>query len=335
MKVFLTGATGLVGAHTGLALLEAGHQLRLLVRDQRIAQAWFAERGYQIDDWCVADMRDREAVAKGIEGCDAVVHAAAVVSLDTRQGKETMAANLAGVDSVITAAVGMGIQKILYVSSVAIFMHPQAKSLREDGSLAVMGESYSGAKIACEQKVRALQTEGAPVTISYPATVIGPDDPRLSESNGALSIFVNRFIPITTSGMQIVDARDLAKAHVQLLEDVPRGNYCNRRYVVGGHFITWPELATAMSLQLERPLRRLHIPAVILRWSGMLMDVLRKLIPIQFPLSSESARLVTSLVPADSRRIIKEYGFKFRPTSETLADTLVWLADSNHIPAQR
>ena len=113
MKVFLTGATGLVGAHTGLALLEAGHQLRLLVRDQGLAQAWFAERGHQIDDCCVADMRDREAVAKGIAGCDAVVHAAAVVNLDTRQGKETMAANLAGVDSVITAAVRMGLQSAI------------------------------------------------------------------------------------------------------------------------------------------------------------------------------------------------------------------------------
>lgn len=335
MKVFLTGATGLVGAHTGLALLEAGHQLRLLVRDRAMAQRWFADQGYVIDDWCVADMRDTEAVACGLEGCDAVVHAAAVVNLDTRKGAETLAANLAGVESVIAKAVNLGIRKILYVSSVAIFMHPNAESLREDGPMLSAGESYAGAKIACEEKVRALQLGGAPVTISYPATVIGPKDPRLSESNSALRLFVNRFVPITTAGMQIVDVRDLASAHVQLLESAPQGNYELRRYIIGGHYMIWPELASVLAQQLDRPIRRIHIPGSLLRWSGKLADVFRKLIPIPFPLSRESAQIASLLVPADSGRLINEFGFKFRPVADTLRDTLKWLGHENHISFTR
>ncbi|MGH3578504.1 MAG: NAD-dependent epimerase/dehydratase family protein, partial [Mycobacterium sp.] len=44
MKVFCTGATGFVGAHTALALLEAGHEVRLLVRNEPAARSWFESR---------------------------------------------------------------------------------------------------------------------------------------------------------------------------------------------------------------------------------------------------------------------------------------------------
>lgn len=72
MRVFATGATGLVGAHTVLALLDAGHEMRLLVRDEPRARRWFESRGQHIERFVTVDITDQAAVQHAMAGCDAV-----------------------------------------------------------------------------------------------------------------------------------------------------------------------------------------------------------------------------------------------------------------------
>jgi uncharacterized protein YbjT (DUF2867 family) len=68
MKIFVTGATGFVGSHTALELLDAGHELRMLVRNIDAAKEYFAQRGYELNDFVIADMCDKKVVLEGIEG---------------------------------------------------------------------------------------------------------------------------------------------------------------------------------------------------------------------------------------------------------------------------
>ena len=51
MKIFVTGATGLIGANSALELLAAGHDVRLLVRNKEMAQSFFKDQGYDLDDY--------------------------------------------------------------------------------------------------------------------------------------------------------------------------------------------------------------------------------------------------------------------------------------------
>lgn len=332
MKVLVTGATGFVGAHTALALLEAGHELRLLVRDRQRAQRWFAERGHHLDDWLVGSMQDAALVESGLIGCDAVVHAAAAVNLDARQAAQTRAMNLDGVRNVIGSAVRQGIQRVVYVSSLAVLMHPEVRQYREDGPLSPAGDAYTASKLACEEAVRAMQSAGAPVVITYPSSVMGPADPGLSESNAAVKTFVDQFVPLTESGLQIVDVRDVAQAHCQLLSQPPEGNPCNARFILGGHYLSWSQVAEALR-GAGVPVRTLWVPGAVLRVSGAVFDVLRRVINIDFPLSRETARIATGLRPADSLRVCKLYGSHFRSAAETLADTVTWLVATGHIAA--
>ena len=102
MKIFLTGATGLIGAHTALALLEAGHTLRLLVRNKQLAKNYFFKHGYQLadDTFIEADMRDAATLRTAMQGCDAVLHAAAMVSLDPKKAEEIYRSNIDSIDAV-------------------------------------------------------------------------------------------------------------------------------------------------------------------------------------------------------------------------------------------
>ena len=82
----VTGGTGFVGAHSTKALVDAGHQVRLLVRDPARIDATLRPLG--VDDrpeFVVGDLVDGGAVREAVSGCSAVLHCAAVVALDRRR----------------------------------------------------------------------------------------------------------------------------------------------------------------------------------------------------------------------------------------------------------
>jgi len=84
MRILVTGGTGFVGSHTIAALVRNGHEVKLLVRaPERIVPA-LELLGVKECPYVVGDVTDSEAVERAMEGCDAVVHAASVYSLDPR-----------------------------------------------------------------------------------------------------------------------------------------------------------------------------------------------------------------------------------------------------------
>ncbi|NRB36910.1 MAG: NAD(P)H-binding protein [Pseudomonadales bacterium] len=111
MKIFITGATGLIGAHTTLELLA----VRLLVRNPKAVEGYFSALGYNVDDLVVSDMQDKEAVNQSMIGCDAVVYIAAIVDSDARNAKVTESTHLKSIDSVVLSACELGIKKVLYI----------------------------------------------------------------------------------------------------------------------------------------------------------------------------------------------------------------------------
>jgi nucleoside-diphosphate-sugar epimerase len=335
MKVFCTGATGLVGAHTTLALLAAGHETRLLVRDQKAARTWFEGRGRHVERFVTVDIRDQTALEHAMAGCDAVFHAAAAVSLDPRRARETYDTNVGSTKAVLGAASALGIGNLLYVSSVMALFHPGASCVDESTPLADLSDPYSRSKRDSEAHVRELQRRNVPVQITYPAGVIGPDDPKLSAANRAVAALVGQMMPRSTTGFQCVDVRDLAKAQVWLLEHPADREFESARYIVGGHFYPWDELRLRLEALLGRRMFRPCVPPKVMRLMGATADRLQKLVPFETQISAESMAINTQWAPADSSRFLTTSGLSFRSGDETFGDTIRWMADAGHIPPKK
>ncbi|MGB1581818.1 MAG: NAD-dependent epimerase/dehydratase family protein [Nevskiales bacterium] len=334
MKIFLTGATGFVGAHTARALLDAGHELRLLVRNPDAARAYFKRHGHEVNDMVVADMADTEAVRRAMAGCDAVLHAAAAVSLDPRKTEHTYQTNVGGMKSVIGSACELGIPNILYVSSISVLMQTGFDVIDETTPLANTREAYSRSKRDSDEYVRELQRQGYPIQITYPSAIVGPDDPRLSEANHAFAQFVSQIIPDTSTGFQCVDVRDLAQAHRYLLEHPVSSDVESARYVIGGHYYPWKALRERLSTVTGRRLFSVPTPGFVFRALGLMVDMVKKLIPFETPISVEAMGFVTQWVPASSQKYLNHSGLQFHSPEETLADTVRWLGEAGHIKAK-
>lgn len=334
MKVFVTGATGFVGAHTTRALLDAGHEVRLLVRRPDAAKAYFASHGHSVTDLVVADMRDEAGMAEAMAGCDAVLHAAAEVCLDPNKADETYRTNVAGMNAVIGTACRLGVERIVYVSSLSVLFCPEAEVLDEQSPLADSSDAYSRSKRDADAHVRTLQEQGMPVQISYPAGIVGPDDPKLSEVNRALTLFVSRILPRTSTGMQFVDVRDLANVHRHMLENGPPADYREGRYIVGGRYYPWDDLYRQLTALTGQRVFSPRIPGGLFRFAGAVTDRIRKVIPFDTDVGTEEMTYITQWTPPDSSRVQNMFGLDFRSPEQTFGDTIAWMVDAGHLDAR-
>lgn len=336
MRVFITGAGGFVGAHSTMELLRAGHEVRLLLRDPSVVERYYQPRGFRIDDVVRGDMTDRDLVHDALQGCDAVLHSAALVTLGERNGEEVIRTNVEGVKNVIGCAHASGIENILYVSSSSAFFHPGTTHIDETSPLGSSSNPYGRSKVMSEQLVRQMQEEGARIQITYPTSIIGPDDPKLSEGNKAVRMFAELVMLITTTGMQYVDVRDLAHTHRLLLERGCPATPTQARYFASGSFQTWASIADQLEKASGRRVRRIPASPGFLLAMGTLCDKIKRFLPFEFPMTREAMTIVTQWAIADASKVQAELGVDFRELEHTYRDTIAWMRKARHMkPAPR
>ena len=146
MRVMMTGSTGFIGGHTAALAVEAGHEVRALVRSTERLANTMAGFDLPVPDHVVGDMTDPAAVAAALDGAEAVIHCAAVVSLDPRDNAEMIEKNAAGARTVLEQAVELGLDPVVHVSSTAALFEPDAGPLTVDHPPSSVDFAYCRAK---------------------------------------------------------------------------------------------------------------------------------------------------------------------------------------------
>jgi dihydroflavonol-4-reductase len=326
MRVMVTGGTGFAGSHAAVALARAGHELRLLVRSEEKLQRTFEPHEIEVRDFVVGDMTEQARVEEAMEGCDAVLHTAAVVSVGAQHADEVMRTNLRSTELVIGGAAQRGIPRILYLSSLGALFHPGASDITADSAVAESRNPYSRSKANAELFVRRLQREGAPITTIYPSAIVGPDDPGLSESMKGVSTFLKTCILRSAGGYLTVDVRDLADVQRRLLEEGRSGGF-----ITAGHYLTWPQMGDLLDAITGQRVRRLPGPGWLLRGLGRAGDLAKRMVTFELPLSYEAMCFATQMPPIEDSPELAEMGLRFRDPAETYSDALRWLLRAGHI----
>lgn len=220
MRVLVTGGTGFVGGWTAKAIADAGHSVRFLVRNPARLKTSVAKLGVDVSDFAVADISDRDSVREALNGCDAVVHSAALVATDPRETSRMLSTNMAGAQNVLGQAVELGMDPIVHVSSFTALFRPNLATLSADLPVAGGTDGYGQSKAQIEIYARGLQDAGAPVNITYPGMLLGPPvgDQFGEAGEGVRSALWMHVIPGRGAAWLIVDVRDVAALHAALLE---------------------------------------------------------------------------------------------------------------------
>ena len=169
-KVLITGGSGFLGAWIVGALAEEGHEARIFDRstERRILREIVGGRADHIE-MVQGDVTDAKAVAQAAQGCDAIVHLAALLTPACKADPVVGAkVNVIGTINVFEAAKANGITRIAYASSAAVFGPG-------DGARPEPVTLYGAFKLACEGCARAYWFDEGIASIGMrPTVVYGP-----------------------------------------------------------------------------------------------------------------------------------------------------------------
>lgn len=331
MKVLVTGGTGFVGALITADLVDGGHDVRLLVRRPEQVHISLAPYGVAVDDVVAGDVLDEAAVRRALEGCDAVVHAAAVFSLDPRRAEEVLRTNERAAELVLAGAVERGLDPVVHISSTVALTRRGGSG--PDLPLGDLPHPYAQSKIASEKVARRLQDEGAPVVTVYPGGVLGPNDPYRGDQSERLRwLLLGRMMIWPRGGSHMVDVRTVSDVVRAVLGD----GAGPRRYVVPGYHATGELLFSTLAEVTGRRFPHVILPAWAVLPPTRALEALQRRLPerLHLPTEVEGVELTLRDTRVDDTPARAELGVEPLPFDQTVRDTVVWLVESGRLPAK-
>jgi len=236
------GGRGFIAAHVVRALDSAGHDVR--------------------SDW--VDIRDGAALARAVQGCEAVVHVAALYSYDAPEA-ELEAVNVEGTRNVIAACRAAGVRRLVHTSSAGTCGPvPGRAATEEDGPPAwELAVPYKRTKLEAERLVLAAASDGLEALCVNPTTPIGEgDDAPTPTGRMVRGVASGRYrATLRSGGLNLVDVHDVARGHVLALERGRPGE----RYLLGGVDLTLAEVFALIARAAGRRPPRVRLPYALVQ----------------------------------------------------------------------
>ncbi len=226
--ILITGGAGFIGSHLSDALLAKGYAVRVLddLSTGRRLNLQLDNPRLQLIE---GDVADAALVARAAEGCQAVVHLAAVASVQAsvEDPVRTHQSNFIGTLNVCEAMRVAGIKRVLFASSAAVYgNNGEGQAIDEDTPKAPL-TPYAVDKLASEQYLDFYRRQHGlePVVFRF-FNIFGPRQDPSSPYSGVISIFCERALngtPITLFGdgeqtRDFLYVADLVAVLVQALE---------------------------------------------------------------------------------------------------------------------
>lgn len=330
MKVFLTGATGFVGAHVARAYASAGADLRLLVRptsDLAGIEGLVAET-------VVGDLRFAASLRSALTGCDALVHVAADYRLWVPDPDAMFAANVDGTRELLKLAREVRVPKVVYTSSVATMGFDRAGTIVDEETpvgLDNMIGIYKRTKYLAEQEAITAAGLGQHVMILNPTTPIGPGDRKPTPTGRIVVDFLNHNFPAyVDTGLNLVDVAEVARMHVVALDRGTPG----QRYILGGENLTLKQILDRLSTITGIPSPSLKVPhAVAMAFAFFDENITGKLRGKEPRATVEAVRMGRKIMFASSARAERDLGFAVLPVYPALRAAVAWFVAHHYAPS--
>jgi len=262
VKVFVTGGTGFIGGAVVRQLRARGDDVVALVRNPAKGAA-LEELGCTL---VPGDLNDEPAIRSGMEGCDAVIHAAAVyeVGIPASERRSMQEANVGGTERVLGAALEAGIPKVVYVSTVGIFGNTHGRVVDEtyENPADNFTSEYEKTKWEAHQVAKRLIGEGLPCVIVQPGGVYGPGDE--SATGRLLDQFLEGkmpLIPFPELGICLTHVEDIAAGILLGLDKGKPGE----AYVISGPVTTVREAISVVAAETGRKAPKHAMPTALMK----------------------------------------------------------------------
>ncbi|HMU56250.1 MAG TPA: NAD-dependent epimerase/dehydratase family protein [Nitrospira sp.] len=320
MKVLVTGASGFVGGAVARALVDAGTEVRVLVRADSDRRNF---DGLPVEP-VTGDLRDQASLRRALTGCRQLYHVAAHYALWAKDPSIFYDVNVTGTRNMLEAARSVGIERTVYCSTIGAIGLPPAGGVGTETtpvSLDQMAGHYKRSKFLAEQEVLNLAKDGLPVVIVNPSAPVGAGDVKPTPTGQVIVDFMKGRMPAyIETGMNLIDVDDVAAGHLLAMEKGRQGE----RYILGNKNLMLREVFEILSrlTGVKAPSLRLPRLAVLpLAYGNQWIAALTGRTP-RIPL--EGVKMAKYKMHYDCSKAVRELGLPQTPPEVALEKAVRW-----------
>jgi dihydroflavonol-4-reductase len=321
MKVLVTGASGFIGAAVVRAALRHGDTVRVLVRSTSVRGNL---EGLPIE-LVQGDLQNSSSLKAALAGCQGLYHVAAHYALWDQNPQTFYRVNVDGTKNLLQAAGEMGLQRIVYTSTIG------AIGLPPDGGLGnetlfppfeQLSGDYKRSKFLAEQEVLTLVGQGLPVVIVNPTAPVGERDIKPTPTGQIILDFMRgRMSAYIETGLNLVDVDDVAIGHIRAMVQGRIGE----RYILGNQNLTFREVCLMLSRITGRPAPWVRLPWKVVLPLAYLNQWIADFIthkPPRIPL--EGIRMAEYFMHYDCTKAREELNLPQTPIEQALKKAVGW-----------
>ena len=334
--IFVTGGTGLVGAHLLFELTSAGSRVKALKRETSNLQqvlktfSYYSETPkelFNLIEWVDGDILDYFSLEKMLAGVTEIYHCAAIVSFDPKERKRMIANNVEGTANLVNAAIENGVKKICHVSSVAALGKLDEQHLITEETNWVPAKKipgYSESKFFSETEVWRGIEEGLEAVIVNPSIILGP----ANWDTGSAKMFKTMWdgMKFFTCGITgFVDVRDVVKAMILLMDDQHFEKAKNQRFLLSGENLSFETVFCQIAGALGKSSPKYNASGAMMQlvwrilWFASLITGKSPLVTRETAVNSNLKRYY------DGSKIKSYFDFEYLPISVSIKQTAAFL----------
>jgi dihydroflavonol-4-reductase len=317
-KVFITGATGFIGANLTQLLLQKGYKVKALVRPQSQL-----ENLKNLDVETVEGNLKEPDIYLKMQGCQYLFHVAAHYSLWQKDRAELYQNNVFGTENILAAAKKAGIERTVYTSSVAaIGIDKNSKTTNEtyQSPITELVGDYKKSKYLAEQKaLNAAKSQE--IVIVNPSSPIGAFDIKPTPTGDIILRFLRRQMPVyMNTGLNFIDVRDVAMGHLLALEKGKSGE----RYILAHQNLSLKQFLDQLAEITGIPAPQKSIPAWIPFSAAWIDEKILAPLGKKPSVPLDGVRMAKQTMYYDPSKAIRALGLPQTPLDSAIASAINW-----------
>ncbi|MDH3503537.1 MAG: NAD-dependent epimerase/dehydratase family protein [Nitrospirota bacterium] len=328
MKSLVIGGTGQLGANLVRALLEQGHQVRVL---HRSTSNTFTIDGLDIER-VVGNLNDGESLRLACEGRDVVYHAAgyypsATIPVEVAKGQALKETAL-----LLEAVRAARVERLVFASTLTTVGFPKTVGHPANEtcqfSTRYTNNPYLMAKAAMEEKILQAAHQGIPAVVVIPTEFFGPYDQQPTSGTHILMVAKGRMPVYIPGRVNVIDVRDVAVAMIRAAE---RGRV-GERYLVGNWNTTQQDLNELIAHVLGVAPPLFPVPFALARWGSKVGEwVSRSLLHRPPYLPAFVVEMMAHMQHYDCSKAQRELDYPRSAPEGAIEDAVAWFRKNGYL----
>jgi farnesol dehydrogenase len=326
VNILITGGTGFIGIPLVKKLHEAGHKLKLFVRETSDLSPF---KSLEDIEYVIGDVRDIDSLYKAVEGTEAIYHLAGYVKIWAKDYSIYEAINVKGAENIAKVAYEQNIP-LYYMSSFgALGPNPKGQNSPTDEAFQHVDffqNEYERTKFVGREQVKEYIEKGLKVITFYPGFVYGPGDFNIY-GEMLFDIVSKQFLGIPGKGDAVFCMTYLDDVVDGMVKALNREDLYGKGFVFGGENIGIKDY-----LFLVAELADVKKPRKFPMWLGVLYA---KLCKFKTHFSKKRVPYITPDMiigmkynwAFSSESAIEKLNYKITPLREGLSKTITWYKD--------